>query len=186
MKSERFVDMSSTPGTPQALIFDRSPGPGQYRPVPTASSSGGISHSALASNPSSMQNRLGSGLQYQVEPFTMPDEQGRLEDEVVPPTQGRIISTHESIQAPQNQVYVVHHDSQVPPVIIYHQDGTQIVELPPRYPPYSSSQSEVVSESRSGSDSRSDGTRTEATVPLGLHQLRQPAQIRKPSGPRGS
>ncbi|KAF8912950.1 hypothetical protein CPB84DRAFT_1957354 [Gymnopilus junonius] len=189
IESERFVDMSSSaPGTPQALMFDRSPGPGQYRPVPTASS-GGISHSALASNPPCMQNRLSPGPQYQVEPFIMPDEQGRLRDEAVQPTQGRVVSTHESIQAPsphQNQVYVVHHDSQVPPVTIYHRDGTQIVELPPRYPPYSPSQIEGVSDGRSGSDGRSEGTRTEATETLGLHQPRQPAQMRKPSGPRSS
>jgi hypothetical protein len=192
MHSDRFVDFaSSSPGTPHALMFDQAPGPAQYRPVPTASSSGGISHSVLASNPSSMQ-RMGNTMQYEVEPFSMPDEEGRHANDVLSPTSayghgptGRVVSTHESVihgptTTTQSQVYVVHHDSQVPPVTIYHQDGTQIVELPPRYPPYSSSQSEALSEGRSGSDSRSDGARTEATEALVLHQPRKPAQTRKP------
>jgi len=192
LHSDRFVDLaSSAHGTPHTLMFDHSTGPTQYRPVPTASSSGGVSHSVLASNPSSLMHRMGQGtMQYQVEPFSMPDEEGRRGNDAVSPTSygpntgGRHVSTHESVvhgsNAPQSQVYVLHHDSNVPPVTIYHQDGTQIVELPPRYPPFSSSQSEVPSDGRSGSDSRSDGTRTEATEPLMLHQSRQPGQIKKP------
>ncbi|KDR85291.1 hypothetical protein GALMADRAFT_234070 [Galerina marginata CBS 339.88] len=189
MQANRFID--SAPGTPHALMFDQAPGPAQYRPVPTASSSGGISHSVLASNPSSMQRMGQVTMQYEVEPFSMPDEEGRrAANDVVSPTSyghgptGRVVSTHESAPhaptTPPNQVYVVHHDSQVPPVTIYHRDGTQIVELPPRYPPYSSSQSEALSEGRSGSDSRSDGGRTEVMDPLVLHQPRQPAQAKKP------
>jgi hypothetical protein len=35
--------------------------------------------------------------------------------------------------APGGQVYVVHHDGGRAPVTVYHQDGTEVVELPPRY-----------------------------------------------------
>jgi len=130
---------------------------------------------------------LGSGsTPYQVEPFSMPDEEGRRgghEDRRMSysaSVPAHATSTHESVphgaSTTQSQVYVLHHDSQQPPVTIFHQDGTQIVELPPRY---LSSQSEVLSEGRSGSDSRSDGARTDATEGLMLHQPRQPNQPRK-------
>ena len=191
LESRRWVDISSSaPETPQALMFDRSSsGPGQYRPVPTASSSGGISLPALASHPSSMPNlRTEPGSQYHVEPFILPDGDSRVQGEAGSAAQSRIVSTHGSIQHPttrQNQVYVVHHDSQTPPVTIYHEDGTQIVELPPRYPPSLSPHTEVVNENRSASDSRSDGTRSDSTTErIGLQQSRRPTQVRKPTGPR--
>lgn len=118
----------------------------------------------------------------------MPDEEGRhgagregrrMSYSASLPARGT--STHESVPhgTTQSQVYVLHHDSQQPPVTIYHQDGTNIVELPPRYPPFPSSQSEAFSEGRSASDSRSDGARTDATEALVLHQPRQPNQPRK-------
>lgn len=136
-----------------------------------------------------MMHRMGPGsTPYQVEPFSMPDEEGRrvAGDDgrripYAPSMPARATSTHESVPrgAAQSQVYVLHHDSQQPPVTIFHQDGTQIVELPPRYPPFSPSHSETVSEGRSASDSRSDGARTDGTEALILHQARQPNQPRK-------
>jgi len=36
-------------------------------------------------------------------------------------------------RAPGSQVYVVHHDGGRPPVTVYTPDGTEVVELPPRY-----------------------------------------------------
>jgi len=177
LESNHFVDMPS-PGITTPLPFDHGSSSGQYRPLPTASS-----------NPSSMMHRIGSGsTPYQVEPFSMPDEEGRrvAGDEgrrisYAPSMPAQATSTHESVPrgAAQSHVYVLHHDSQQPPVTIFHQDGTQIVELPPRYPPFSPSQSETVSEGRSASDSRSDGARTDGTEALMLHQPRQPNQPRK-------
>ncbi|KAF8973865.1 hypothetical protein BDZ97DRAFT_1912319 [Flammula alnicola] len=191
LEASRFVDLPSGPGTPNALMFNHGSGPAQYRPVPTTSSSGAVSNSLQMSNPSTLLHRMGPGTShYQVEPFSMPDEEGRMTTEIRSPTSayvrrnsGRVVSAHEPapIAPPaggQSQVYVLHHDSNVPPVTIYHQDGTQIVELPPRYPPYSSSQSEVLSEGRSASDSRSEGTSGNELI---LHQSRQPNQIRKPA-----
>lgn len=189
LQSNRFADMASDgPLTPNTLMFEHGAGPGQYRPVPTVSSSGILTHPGQSSIPSSMMHRIGSGsTPYQVEPFSMPDEEGRhgagregrrISYSASLPARGT--STHESVPhgatTTQSQVYVLHHDSQQPPVTIFHQDGTQIVELPPRY---LSSQSEVLSEGRSGSDSRSDGARTDATEGLMLHQPRQPNQPRK-------
>jgi len=82
------------------------------------------------------------------------------------------------------QVYVVHHDAQTAPVTIYHQEGTQIVELPPRYPAGGSNDVET----RSGgtpTDSRSDASRSEVNPSLVLHQARQPGIIMKPQRPPG-
>ena len=192
LQSDRFVDMASDgPLTPHPSTFEHGSGPGQYRPVPTVSSSGILTHPGQSSNPSSMMHRMGSGsTPYQVEPFSMPDEEGRRgvghegrQMSYSASVAARATSTHESVPhgatSTQSQVYVLHHDSQQPPVTIFHQDGTQIVELPPRYPPFPSSQSEVLSEGRSGSDSRSEGARTDATEALILHQPRQPNQPRK-------
>lgn len=193
LQSNRFVDMASDgPVTPPAVMFEHGTGPGQYRPVPTVSSSGMLTHPGQSSIPSSMMHRMGPGsTPYEVEPFSMPDEEGRYgagyEDRrmsYAASMPARVTSTHESVPhgatTTQSQVYVLHHDSQQPPVTIFHQDGTKIVELPPRYPPFPSSQNEALSEGRSASDGRSDGARTDATEALVLHQPRQPNQPRKP------
>ncbi|KAJ3556315.1 hypothetical protein NM688_g2097 [Phlebia brevispora] len=39
----------------------------------------------------------------------------------------------EEIRSPTSHVYVVHHDAGRPPVTVYTADGTEVVELPPRY-----------------------------------------------------
>lgn len=172
-ESERFVGHSSV-NEPHGTMFERAPGPNQYRPVPTVTTSG--LSSLATSNPSSRTNGMGRiSTHYEVEPFTMPDEEGRMAivgPAVASPTTfahntGARVSSHESsVAGPStvpNQLYVLHHDSQVPPVTILHQDGTRIVELPPRYPPYTAAQSEAFSEARSVSDSRSDGARSDGT-----------------------
>lgn len=91
---------------------------------------------------------------------------------------------------PSRNVYVVHHDSQAPPVTIYHEEGTQVVELPPRYPPYAEGahSGEGAPGVMTPSDSRSDGSRTrsgtsgqEGPVDLQVHQARQPRRATKPS-----
>lgn len=42
-------------------------------------------------------------------------------------------SEHEETGRGGGQVYVVHHDGGRAPVTVYHEDGTEVVELPPRY-----------------------------------------------------
>ena len=72
---------------------------------------------------------------YQVEPYTVP-----FEDDTLQP--GRTPSVSAVTPAPPTEpppapssshVYVVHHDGGRPPVTVYHQDGTEVLELPPRY-----------------------------------------------------
>lgn len=99
---------------------------------------------------------------------------------------------------PSRNVYVVHHDSQAPPVTIYHEEGTQVVELPPRYPKYTGGAGEAGPSQASSaydggvaySESRSDGSRSQsatsrqhAASELKVHQPRQPNRVTKPSPP---
>jgi len=109
--------------------------------------------------------------------------------------------THNPLQPPQsppsrpNQVYVVHHDSQSPPVTIYHQEGTQIVELPPRYPPTDSHMPNLspsthpddltMAEGRTASSSevRTETSRSNTLNTLSLHQPRRVRTIRKLPSP---
>ena len=154
------------PGTPHAMLDPPTTmgTSSQYVPIPF----GTVADTSLgSSNPSG----------YSVEPFVMPGEDGRRNEH--PPRSSRALSAGSTSHVPQNQVYVVHHDSQAPPVTIYHEDGTQVVELPPRYPAGASSPTSA----RSVSDGRSDGGRTEsASEPSTfLREHRRPAAVKKPA-----
>lgn len=162
-----------------------------------------MDNSIGSSNPSSLGHTMGraGSSPYHVEPFVMPGEDGRLTHEPLSPlplTPSHASTAHEppfgsSSHRSQNQIYVVHHDSQAPPVTIYHEDGAQIVELPPRYPTGASSprsQSEGLSDARSvgrsASVNRSDGGRTNATEPpTFLQEQRRPTVARKPAHETG-
>ncbi|KAF8221766.1 hypothetical protein L208DRAFT_1326161 [Tricholoma matsutake] len=142
-------------GSPTAAYFDR-PTYGlssHYRAVPSTASSGQFDSSIGSSNPSSNNtvNRLSRPPpHYQIEPFAVPLEDGTLnpgrrpKSNVVTPA-----STPEPPAASSSQVYVVHHDGGRPPVTVYHQDGTEVVELPPRY----------ISSDQGNTDSRSKRAR---------------------------
>jgi len=159
------------------------PGDFQYRSIPTS----GISHPTHVSETSSGGlHRLRPGsLQYHVEPFVMPDENGHLADEVR--SSGHTVTTPppepvSSVATPQQQshVYVLHHDSNIPPVTIYHESGTEIVELPPRYP-RNTSQSDMLSEGQTRTESRSDGSRADTSQRLTIHEPRQLGHLGKPA-----
>ncbi|KAF8807676.1 hypothetical protein BYT27DRAFT_7189763 [Phlegmacium glaucopus] len=186
--TDRFVDLAS--GSPHATGYAHLPHDFQYRSIPTTSTSG---INRPTSTPSAIARRMGSGsLQYHIEPFVMPGEDGRLANEARSPTTfegqhhgtGRpvIMPPEPAVSPPpqqqQSHVYVLHHDSNIPPVTIFHETGTEIVELPPRYP-HNTSQSDVLSEDRSRTDSRSDGSRTDPSQSLILGQPRKPARIGK-------
>lgn len=172
------ADLASLHGSPDATRYSSSRD-FQYRSIPTS----GISHPTHTSGSSGGLNQLRPGsLQYHIEPFVMPDENGRL-DEVR--STGHTATTPEptsSAAAPQQHghVYVLHHDSNNPPVTIYHESGTEIVELPPRYP-RSTSQSDMLSDGQTRADlsSRSDGSRTGSSQPLAIHEPRQLTHLGK-------
>lgn len=204
-RRERYADMaSSIAGSPQVTAFGlpTTEASLQYRPVPSTAFGGLMDNSMGSSNPSSLGHTMGrvGSTPYHVEPFVMPGEDGRLIHEPLSPipfAPTHASTAHEpaygsSSHRSQNQIYVVHHDSQAPPVTIYHEDGTQIVELPPRYPTgaSSSSQSEGLSDARSvgrsASVNRSDGGRTNATEPpTFLQEQRRPTVARKPAQETG-
>jgi hypothetical protein len=162
-KKKMQTDLASLHGSPRDF---------RYRSIPTS----GISHRNLTPETSSGGfHRLRPGsLQYHVEPFVMPDENGNLVADETSPEPVPFSA------APQQQshVYVLHHDSNIPPVTIFHEGGTEIVELPPRYL-RSTPQSDMLSEGRTRSDSRSDGSRAGNSQPLTIHEPRQLAHLGK-------
>jgi len=176
-------DLASLHGSPGVTTYSTLPQDFQYRSIPTS----GKSHPTHASGSSGGLNQLRPGsIQYHIEPFVMPDENGRLADEVR--STGHTVTTpHEPVSSPstaapqqQSHVYVLHHDSNVPPVTIYHESGTEIVELPPRYP-RNTSQSDMLSDGQTRTDlsSRSDGSRTGSSQPLAIHEPRQLGHLGK-------
>jgi hypothetical protein len=92
---------------------------------------------------------------------------------------------------PSRNVYVVHHDSHAPPVTIYHEEGTQVVELPPRYAGGAGEAGPSQGGAYDGvaySDSRSDASQTQSGTSkqqggsdLKVHQARQPNRASKPA-----
>ena len=171
--------LGSSHGSPGVTTYAELPRDFHYRAIPTS----GTSHPTHASESSSGGlNRLRPGsLQYQVEPFVMPDENGRLA--LADEARSTVTTSPEpvaSAAAPQQQshVYVLHHDSNIPPVTIFHESGTEIVELPPRYP-LNTSQSDMLSEGQTRTDTRSEGSRTDNSQPLAIHEPRQLAHLGK-------
>lgn len=186
-KKKMQADLASLHGSPGVTAYSNLPRDFQYRSIPTS----GTSHPTHASGSSGGLNQLRPGsIQYQIEPFVMPDENGRLAlaDEVR--STGHTMTTPEPISSPSaahhqqshGHVYVLHHDSNVPPVTIYHESGTEIVELPPRYP-RDTSPSDMLSDGQTRTDlsSRSDGSRTGSSQPLAIHESRQLAHLGKPA-----
>lgn len=178
------ADLASLHGSPGVTTYATLPRDFQYRSIPTS----GVSHPTHTSQSSSVglnQLRPGS-LQYHIEPFVMPDENGRLALANEARSTGHTVTTlpepvsSPPAAAPQSHVYVLHHDSNVPPVTIYHESGTEIVELPPRYL-RNTSQTDMLSEGQTRTDlsSRSDGSRTGSTQPLAIHEPRQLTHLGK-------
>ena len=175
------ADLTSLHGSPGVTTYATLPRDFQYRSIPTS----GISNPTHASESSGGLNQLRSGsLQYHIEPFIMPDENGRLAlADDIRSTEHAVTTPPEPVSssaAAPGHVYVLHHDSNVPPVTIYHESGTEIVELPPRYL-QNTSQSDMLSEGQTRTDTRSDGSRTGNSQPLTIHEPRQLANLGKPA-----
>ncbi|KAF9458733.1 hypothetical protein BDZ94DRAFT_1291870 [Collybia nuda] len=187
----QFVDLNSgSPGgSPTEAQFDHpvlAPS-SHYSAVPSGPGYAG-EISIGSSNPSSntMLHRMtiGSG-NYQVEPFVMPTEEGRR---AIPQQASSVIDPNPQAISPResssNHVYVVHHDGGRAPVSVYHQDGTEVVELPPRYvgsDGRSEGRSEGYGSSDRPSEIRSESGRSDATEhPVFLRQSRNPGPTSKP------
>ncbi|KAF8898495.1 hypothetical protein BD779DRAFT_1484242 [Infundibulicybe gibba] len=198
MHKDHFLDLGSgTQINNPHLAYDapHSPSSPNYRPIP--SMAGAVMDSSLgSSNPSANSLMINRASQYRVEPFVMPGEDGRVTSmnrastshSSAPPAPPTSVA-HEShagssTSAPGNQVYVVHHDGGRAPVTVYHQDGTEVVELPPRYtgdsPGEGRAEPDGGSDGRSAgrSDGRSDAGRTDVSDLL--NPARNPGAIRKP------
>lgn len=93
-------------------------------------SSSGLSPSAGGMALQQMQRESSN---YQIEPFSLPGQRSRLpsagSDHNGEPQHAATPTTG----AGGGNIYVVHHDGGRAPVTVYHQDGTEVVELPPRY-----------------------------------------------------
>lgn len=133
----------------------------------------------------------GGGLEYLVEPFAMPTTPGTPasppSDPGAPLLQGNvgsptIMSRTDAASASGSSepadasgrrgarnVYVVHHDGGRAPVTVYADEGAEVVELPPRYVPGSTSSP---SETRSASSREAD-----------VNRRREPGAARKPRDP---
>ncbi|KAJ6574736.1 hypothetical protein B0H19DRAFT_610412 [Mycena capillaripes] len=91
------------------------------------------SSSTLSPSPSYMalQQMQREGSNYQIEPFTPPGAtRHSLYGSEFEPNHAASATTPEG---GGGHIYVVHHDAGRAPVTVYHQDGTEVVELPPRY-----------------------------------------------------
>ncbi|THV06094.1 hypothetical protein K435DRAFT_712148 [Dendrothele bispora CBS 962.96] len=116
-KTETYMDLAQGSPTHAPFIdpFPHTPG----------------TDSHLSGNASTIGTGASTG--YLVEPFTLPGEP-RSPTDTNPRGSGHGHTGSGSDSAPgRNNVYVVHHDGGRAPITVYHADGTEIVELPPRY-----------------------------------------------------
>lgn len=186
-KKDGSVDLSGEEATPlnprTRLSHSRFNSASVPPPTPFVDNSTGGSSAQYPS--------MGSNMQYQIEPLRMPSEDGRRNIGAPSHSSGRasVAVTHAtapsiSPQRPPTEhhdpapppnagaVYVLHHDRDAPPVTIYHEQGQQIVELPPMY-----SQNRQISPPPSTSPGRSTShasLRTDSTPSDGPAFLQQP------------
>lgn len=140
-----------------------------------------MSSSSLSPSPSyiAMQRMQKEGSHYQVEPFTPPGDRrhssyGGSELNGEP----HHATTPTTASGSSGNIYVVHHDAGRAPVTVYHQEGSEVVELPPRYIPDSSESGSATNDLRRLSAVATDGR----TAPYSANDLVSPS--RKPNRPR--
>ncbi|KAJ7814153.1 hypothetical protein B0H14DRAFT_3090175 [Mycena olivaceomarginata] len=157
----------------------RTPTSAHYQAVPTQLPHD-MSSSSLSSSPSyiAMQRMQKEGSHYQVEPFTPPGDRRHSSygSELNGEPHHATSSTAASGSA--GNIYVVHHDAGRAPVTVYHQEGSEVVELPPRYIPDSSESGSATNDLRRLSAVATDGR----TTPYSANDLVSPP--RKPNRPR--
>lgn len=128
-------------------------------------------------------------MDYRIEEFVMPGEDARgnvTEASLIPRHVSSVALRDEGSPAASpttaprdSHVYVVHHDAGRAPVTVYHDDGTEVVELPPQYPQQGSRQRRDEA-SGQGSSRGIDPEPTDGTTePVFLKQKKKPGQARK-------
>ncbi|KAF8213484.1 hypothetical protein K438DRAFT_1804061 [Mycena galopus ATCC 62051] len=108
----------------------RSPtAPAHYKALPTQPQDTSLSAHSLSPSYVAMQRLQGESGHYQIEPFTPAERRNSSygsefngEPHAPSPTSGN-----------GGNIYVVHHDAGRAPVTVYHQEGAEVVELPPQY-----------------------------------------------------
>ncbi|KAF7306586.1 hypothetical protein MIND_00449900 [Mycena indigotica] len=113
-----FIDYPS--GYSSNPFQGSSSGPAHYKPLNATHGYDG-SFSPRASHQFQREST-----NYHVEPFVMPGDPHEGS------TAGSTVGNNTESVTGRN-IYVVHHDAGRPPVTVYHADGTEVVELPPRY-----------------------------------------------------
>ncbi|KAJ7770824.1 hypothetical protein DFH07DRAFT_805379 [Mycena maculata] len=119
-----------------------------YKSVPSGHLLDPSSFSSPSAGDMALHRMQRESSQYQIEPFSMPG-QGLRHPSGGSDYHGEPQHTGSPTTGTGGgNVYVVHHDGGRAPVTVYHQDGTEVVELPPRYAPDSASSSDGPSEQR--------------------------------------
>ncbi|KAJ6575520.1 hypothetical protein B0H10DRAFT_2104051 [Mycena sp. CBHHK59/15] len=133
-RGDPLLDPHGSNGYP--YTFQRnSTGPAHYKALhPMDPSSGGLSSPSTSGLALQQMQREGS---YQIEPFLMPGENPRHASNSGENNELERVTSATGATATGN-IYVVHHDGGRAPVTVYHQEGQEVVELPPRYIPDSS------------------------------------------------
>ncbi|KAJ7693687.1 hypothetical protein B0H17DRAFT_1159447 [Mycena rosella] len=156
--------------------------PYSYTPASATSAHYKAVPSSHLQDPSStsiaMQRMQRESTDYQIEPFSMPGEErlrhssyGSEYDE----QQQQVPSS-----TPGN-IYVVHHDAGRAPVTVYHQEGTEVVELPPRYAHDSSAPNSEGPREHPNSPGGGSGRRTSSfSAQEVISPQRRPNRPRKP------
>ncbi|KAF8995772.1 hypothetical protein BDQ17DRAFT_1412071 [Cyathus striatus] len=125
-----------------------------------------------------------------VEPFLLPGDQGhRMSFSGASTGEESLAGSSQGRQKGKGAVYVMHHDSGRAPITVFHDDGAEVVELPPRYADggASSSQTDLLSDNHVSShghdeiEARSDSGLVDPSE--GPSFLREP---RRPDVPRKS
>ncbi|KAJ7101016.1 hypothetical protein C8R43DRAFT_245819 [Mycena crocata] len=176
-KYDPLFDPTGSNGHPNPYLLHSPANNTHFKALPTGHYSDPSSNSLTpAANNIAMQRMQRESSNYQIEPFSLPDEGPRHTMYGSEPQHPPRSPTTPG--AGGGNVYVVHHDGGGAPVTVYHQDGTEVVELPPRY----------VHSSVSGSEQRSSSIAMERrtsisgsySVPELLTPQRRPNRPGKP------
>ncbi|KAJ7785927.1 hypothetical protein B0H16DRAFT_1488517 [Mycena metata] len=157
--------------------YDSSPNATRYKALPSRHLQDGSMTPSLSPSHIAMQRMQTESSNYQIEPFTPPNE--RLSSYGAGDSTGEHRPASPSTSG-QGNIYVVHHDAGRAPVTVYHQDGTEVVELPPRYM-HTPNPSATPTDQRSVSGAAPSERRTSSpSVPELLEPPRRPNRPRKP------